>query len=102
MGIVIDAEPVEPLEVTLVGKEYKVVPPKASSLMAISDQAKGKDENDMGMDDIQAFVEALFQKKDVAPVMKRLRDQKDLLDVDHVMTLMEKVMEEVQGNPTTS
>ncbi len=102
MGITIDAEPVQPLEVTLVGKEYKVIPPKASALMAISDQAKGKDENDMGLDDVKSFVEALFEKKDVNPIMKRLTDSTDRLDVDHIMTLLEKVMETVQEHPTTS
>lgn len=102
MGITIDAEPVEPLEVTLVGKEYKVIPPKASALMSISDSMKGKEEDDMGLSDIKGFVEILFQKKDVAPVMKRLTDGSDRLDVDHVMKLMEKVMEAVQENPTSS
>lgn len=102
MGITIDAEPVEPLEVTLIGKEYKVIPPKASALMAISDTMKGKEEDDMGLSDIKGFVEILFQKKDVPSVMKRLTDTSDRLDVDHVMKLMEKVMEAVQENPTSS
>lgn len=102
MGITIDAEPVEPLEVTLIGKEYKVIPPKASALMAISDTMKGKEEDDMGLSDIQGFVEILFQKKDVPAVMKRLTDTSDRLDVDHIMKLMEKVMEAVQENPTSS
>lgn len=102
MGITIDAEPVEPLEVTLIGKEYKVIPPKASALMAISDTMKGKEEDDMGLNDIKGFVEILFQKKDVPAVMKRLTDTSDRLDVDHIMKLMEKVMEAVQENPTSS
>lgn len=102
MGITIDAEPVEPLEVTLIGKEYKVIPPKASALMAISDTMKGKEEDDMGLNDIKGFVEILFQKKDVPGVMKRLTDTSDRLDVDHIMKLMEKVMEAVQENPTSS
>lgn len=102
MGITIDAEPVEPLEVTLIGKEYKVIPPKASALMAISDTMKGKEEDDMTLNDIKGFVEILFQKKDVPAVMKRLTDTSDRLDVDHIMKLMEKVMEAVQENPTSS
>lgn len=102
MGITIDAKPVEPIEVSLVGKDYKIVPPKASALMAMTEGMKDKDEDDMGMEDIKKFVDILFEKKDVNPVMKRLADSSDLLDIQHIMTLMEQVMEAVQENPTTS
>lgn len=102
MGIVIDAEPVETMDVKLVGVDYKITPPKTAMLMQVTDKMQGKDEEDITSDDLYQFVDLMFTKTDATKVKKRLADPKDSLDIDHVMTLLDKLMEAVQPNPTTS
>lgn len=102
MGIVIDAEPAETLDVKLVGVEYKLTPPKTSLLMQVTDKMQGKDEEDITSEDLYRFVDLLFSKSDSVQVKKRLNEPKDALDIEHVMTLLDKLMEAVQPNPTTS
>lgn len=102
MGIVIDAEPVETMDVKLVGVDYKIKPPKTSMLMEVTDKMQGKAEEDITSDDLYRFVDLMFTKTDATKVKKRLTDPKDDLDIDHVMTLLDKLMEAVQPNPTTS
>lgn len=102
MAINIEADPIQVLEVTVVGKEYKVRPPKAATLMDVTSGMSDKDEDDMSMDDLNKFVDLLFAPTDSKAVKKRLLDANDSLDLGHVMELLNKVMEEVQPNPTTS
>lgn len=102
MGIVIDAEPVETMDVKLVGVDYKIKPPKTSLLMEVTDKMQGKAEEDITSEDLYRFVDLMFTKTDATKVKKRLVDPKDDLDIDHVMTLLDKIMEAVQPNPTTS
>lgn len=102
MGIVIDAEPVETMDVKLVGVDYKITPPKTSLLMEVTDKMQGKNEEDVTSEDLYRFVDLMFTKGDATKVKKRLGDPKDRLDIDHVMTLLDKIMEAVQPNPTTS
>lgn len=102
MGIVIDAEPVETMDVKLVGVDYKIKPPKTSMLMEVTDKMQGKDEEDVTSEDLYRFVDLMFTKTDATKVKKRLSDPKDDLDIDHVMKLLDALMEAVQPNPTTS
>lgn len=102
MGIVIDAEPVETMDVKLVGVDYKIKPPKTSLLMEVTDKMQGKNEEDVTSEDLYRFVDLMFTKTDATKVKKRLSDAKDDLDIEHVMTLLDKLMEAVQPNPTTS
>ena len=102
MGIVIDAEPVETLDVKLVGMDYKITPPKTSMLMQVTDKMQGKAEEDVTSEDLYRFVDLMFTKVDAGKVKKRLGDPKDALDIDHVMNLLDKLMEAVQPNPSTS
>lgn len=102
MGIVIDAEPAETLDVKLVGVDYKITPPKTSLLMQVTDKMQGKEEEDVTSEDLYRFVDLMFTKTDSVKVKKRLNDPKDALDIDHVMSLLDKLMEAVQPNPTTS
>lgn len=102
MGIVIDAEPAETLDVKLVGVDYKITPPKTSLLMQVTDKMQGKEEEDVTSEDLYRFVDLMFTNTDSVKVKKRLNDPKDALDIDHVMSLLDKLMEAVQPNPTTS
>lgn len=102
MGIVIDAEPAETLDVKLVGVDYKITPPKTSLLMQVTDKMQGKEEEDVTSEDLYRFVDLMFTNTDAVKVKKRLNDPKDALDIDHVMSLLDKLMEAVQPNPTTS
>lgn len=105
MGINIEAEPVEVLDVTLVGKEYKIRPPKAATLMEITSGMEGKDDDDMSLDELQKFIDVLFSKTDAKAVQKRLLNREDNLDIGHIMKLMNAVMEEATKGmdlPTTS
>lgn len=102
MGIVIDAEPAETLDVKLVGVDYKITPPKTSLLMQVTDKMQGKDEEDVTSEDLYRFVDLMFTQTEAGKVKKRLNDPKDALDIDHVMSLLDKLMEAVQPNPTTS
>src|SRR5699024_9552517 len=64
MGIVIDAEPVETMDVKLVGVDYKITPPKTSLLMEVTDKMQGKNEEDVTSEDLYRFVDLMFTKTD--------------------------------------
>lgn len=103
MAIVITAEPQQEIVVSLVGIDYKIHPPKASLAvgMAIRVTKMNDDPGEM-VDTLNQWIDMAFTKKDAAAVKKRMQAPDDLLDLIHVATLIEAVVEEVSGNPPTS
>ena len=104
MGIVITAEEREVIEVDLVGVHYQVTPPKASLALKIAVQAKQADENDpeQALVPITSWLGQAMGEEQAAAIRARLDDPDDLLDLSHVMKLMEKIIEVGSGNPPTS
>lgn len=99
--LVINAEPIEAINLTLVGEQYKIKPPKSALAMKFATQAKqaGEDPGKL-MEAIGEWVKMAFGK-DASKVMARLDKPEDDLDVQHIMTLMQKIMELQTGDPTT-
>lgn len=100
----INAEPRKPFNLTLVGEEYMVFPPKTMMSMLLAKASKSSD----GGTDVGQFYEGLshwltaaFGRKVAPKVIKRLEDPEDDLDIDHIMQLIEKMTEGATGNPTT-
>lgn len=100
--IVIAANPVEPITVELIGKEYIVEPPKAvlGVLMAQRLEQAG-DDVDKVFEELGGWLTAAMGEKQSKKVMERLRDPDDKLDIPHISSLMRQLTEEVAGNPTT-
>lgn len=98
--ITIDADPVSTVSVKLVGKEYDITPPKAALAMRLAVEAKLYQDDPSKMAEVlEVWMKRAFGEK-VEKVQKRLDDEKDLLDITHIMALMEKVIEKQTGNPT--
>lgn len=103
----INAKPKEPINLKLVGKEYRVFPPKTiqSLLLAQAGRGSKKDGSDsdpMKMyDEVKKWITMAFGRKEAPKVIARMEDPNDELDLDHIMELMEKLMEQSTGNPTS-
>lgn len=92
--IVIDAQPVEPIDVTLVDKKYTINPPKAALAMRLAVESKIYSDDPSKMADILGvWVKKAFGEEKAEKIQKRLDDNDDLLDITHIMALMEKVIE---------
>lgn len=92
-------------EVSLVGKDYEVGNIKAALAMDISSKfsSKGKTKSDVKTitEQADAVIDMIFGKKVGDTIRKRLLDPTDRLDLDHIFTLMNKLVEAQSGNPTT-
>lgn len=101
--IVIEGRKKEPVEVSLVGKDYEITPPKTALAMKIAVQAKVfEDDPSKVKEAIDGWVQKAFGKKVAKDIEKRLDDENDLLDFEDIMELMEALMEAgADGNPTS-
>lgn len=102
--IIINAQPRKPVEVAMVGVEYKVKPPKMS-VLAIVAKAAAAQEGPAGdsmkvLDHIENLVKLMF-KAQATGVMKRLDDPDDELDYQHIIETAEAVIEAGTGNPSS-
>lgn len=103
MAITIEAEPKAQVQVELVGHTYTVSPPKAALALRIGVTAKQVDNDPSVMyEAILDWLRAALNKRDYGRVVSRLDDPEDLLDIDHIALLIEKVSEHAAGNPTSS
>lgn len=101
MSIVISAEERSKVDVTLVGIDYKVKPPKMAVLAVVAKAAtKGTDDAAAMVGHIESLVKLMFGK-DSGKVLARLEDVDDDLDYSHVMACAEKIMEVSTGDPTS-
>jgi hypothetical protein len=97
----------KPITVNLVGVQYTLTPPKAAIAIEMAEAAKGMTTtgDDANVDEtlkvLYDWLGMAMTAKDVEAVKKRLKSKTDDLDIPHLTTLLEKVMEYVVGNPTT-
>lgn len=97
------ADPREKITISLVGVEYVITPPKASAALKMAIRAKAGDEDPAEMlAALTEWAQKAFGKATATKVMKRLDDDEDELDLQHMMKLMEGVAELTAGNPTSS
>lgn len=103
--IEISATPRELIAVNLVGTEYTLTPPKGALGLTLAEKAQ--DASASG--DVRAiwgevlnWLTMAVGKKQAKAIQARLDDADDDLDIIHVISLMEQVVEMVTGNPTTS
>lgn len=87
------------ITVNLVGTEYKVRVPKAAILLAFAKVA-GKNDPQTIARVFDDFITSLFSRKDAASVRKRLADNDDDLDIEHLGNLIEAIAEYTSENPT--
>lgn len=100
--ITINAQPVEPITLELVGKEYLVKPPKGALGIKIAQQATAADEDPAKLWEIvEGYIEIAFGKKQAQKVKDRLFDNEDLLDVVHIMELIQQLTESVTDVPSS-
>lgn len=103
MTITINADAPNLIPVDLVGVHYLVKAPKAVVAIKIGMRAKELQDEDPEelLKLLGEWVSMAFSKKDAAAVMKRLGDQDDDLDLNHIVQLVEAVIEVGSGNPTS-
>ncbi len=103
--IEIAAQPRENITVSLVGVEYVITPPKGSLGLRLAKKAKeaeNEKDNISMWDEIMGWVRAGFGAKQTKKIQERLDDPDDDLDIEHITTLMEKIIEATTDNPTSS
>lgn len=101
--IEISGEKPSSIKINLVGVTYEGRPPKAVALINLSEQVSKKDASPSDMlKFLHRFLGFTFGDKDAKSIMKRLEDGDDDLDISHIVTLMEALIERSAGkNPTT-
>ncbi len=94
----------KPLNVSLVGVDYTITPPKAALAIEMAkdiSKAKNKKPEEV-MDTLYEWLGMCMDDEGVAAIRKRLMDPKDDLDIPHVTELLGAVMERITDNPPTS
>lgn len=90
------------ITVNLVGTEYKVLPPKASVAIFLSQALNNADEDpEKIINGLSTWCHVLFGKETGAEVIKRLKSPSDDLDIPDLTDLISAVMEEAGENPPT-
>ena len=101
-SITITADPVKKVTVELVGERYTVTPPKASLAISITQQARdgSSDDAEAAFDQLNGWMDTAFGTK-VKQVRARLADPSDQLDLQHIMQLMNALLDVGGESPTT-
>lgn len=100
--IVVVAEPRKTHNVSLVGVDYTLTAPKSILALQMATRARaGADAPTEVIESILEWVRSAFGANQTKAIRKRLDDPDDLLDIDHITTLMQKVMEATTATPTT-
>lgn len=100
--IVIEASPRKTYEVSLVGVDYTLTPPKSALALRMANQARsGADGASEVVDSIYSWVRSAFGADQYDGIVARLEDPDDLLDIEHLTQLMQKVMEAMTDTPTS-
>jgi hypothetical protein len=102
--IEVEAKAREKVPVKLGGVQYDILPPKwaLSMKMAVQARTTGKDDPTVMFDTVWEWVDKAFGVAGGKAIRKRIDDEKDPLDLPHLMELMEKVTEGEAENPTSS
>lgn len=99
-NIEIVAQPQKSLPVTLLGVDYTVRAPKKVGALALMMRLKNAGINpELMSDTINSLVKKMFGAEVAPAVMARLEDEEDDLDIDHLMMLMNALIERVSGDP---
>lgn len=91
------------IKVSLVGRDYTIIAPKAGLAISSSRAIVSKDP-EIQMKAVTSFnhwIEVAFGEH-AEEIFDRLDDQDDDLDLVHIQELQEAVMGQAAGNPTTS
>ena len=101
-AIVIDVPPVVPHNVVLAGHPYKVLPIKKLAIMDFSRRlsAAGSDTNKI-FAELERVTLGLFGRQVGPQVLERMKDPEDVLDLEHIMELIKRLVEKSTGNPTS-
>lgn len=91
----------EPITVNLIGKSYIAHPPKTTLAMKLAEGMDGSQDAEFILGRVEKYLIMTFGSKEGAKIRKRLDDPEDLLDIPHIMQLMEKLTEVATGNPTS-
>lgn len=99
----ITADPREKITICLVGVNYEVHPPKTALALKLAVRAKqAGDAPDLMMAAVDEWITKAFGKTEAKKVQARLENETDDLDFPHIMQLMEALIEQATGTPTTS
>lgn len=106
MVLEIKAESRKTQDVKLVGKMYTVTVPKSASAIELVRKSKAlKKISDKNIGEAQAtvntMIDMVFSVEDAEKIQKRLKDHRDLLDLEHISELVKVLMEKEGENPTT-
>jgi hypothetical protein len=100
-SITIEAEPREQIDVKLVGVHYIINPPKAALAISLGKEVKAAgDDAELLEAALEKWAVIAFGKKHGKAIMARLNDPEDLLDYDHLTTVITKLAEALSPNPT--
>jgi hypothetical protein len=105
--VVVDAEKTgksKMITVKLVGKSYLVRVPKTAWALKLAVRARQAEQApDLMATAMDEWIARVFSAEDAATVMRRLYDDPDdELDIDHIMALMEKMLDRAGSpNPTS-
>lgn len=99
----ISAQAPLPIKVTLVGEEYEVRPIKGAIGIQMAQRFGKNTENPAELvKSIDALIGMIFGKSAKKTILARLNDAEDLLDFTHIIELVQALMENQSGNPSTS
>ncbi|QDH93086.1 hypothetical protein QDA02_gp79 [Microbacterium phage Margaery] len=104
-SITIDAEPREQVTVHLVGKPYLLTPPKGALGLTLAKRAQEAEKSqdiEMIWGEIMGWLTMAVGETQAKAIQARLDDNDDDLDLIHVITVMEKVVEAVTELPSSS
>jgi hypothetical protein len=101
-NIDIVAAPKKQFQVKLVGVDYMATAPKKALALSLLMRVKNAGNDPEMMDDaITSLIIKMLGREHVEAVQARLADEEDDLDIDHLMVLMNKLIEAVSADPTT-
>lgn len=88
--------------VNVVGVDYVASAPKKALALSLMMRVKiAGDDPAMMNDAINALIKVMFGADHIEGIQARLADEGDELDIDHLMLLMNKLIEAATGDPTT-
>jgi hypothetical protein len=94
----------KPLNVSLVGVDYNITPPKAALAIEMARDIKGAKTKkpEEVMDTLYEWLSMCMDEEGVAAIRARLMNPTDDLDIPHITELLTAVMERITENPPTS
>lgn len=102
--ISIDADESDEIPVRLIGVDYTAHAPKGILALQLSKRVEHIDPEDVDalMAEVEEFVRLLFVREEAEAIITRLSDPDDLLDLRHIMKLVNEVTRLVAaGVPST-